>query len=93
MTRNVPAATARVGPWLSGSFPKISTSRGNIPLSRTAKPKILSACPRIMDSATPFRKPTKMGLDKKSASPPRRRKLAAIHINPVSKASIADREA
>jgi hypothetical protein len=34
-----------------------------------------------------------MGLDKKSASAPRRRKLAAIHIDPASKASIADREA
>jgi hypothetical protein len=93
MTRNVPAATARVGPWLSPSFPKISTRRAKIPLSTTAKPKILSACPRIIDRATPFRKPTKMGLDKKSASAPRRRKLAAIHINPVSKASISDREA
>jgi hypothetical protein len=46
-----------------------------------------------MDSATPLRKPTKIGLDKKSASAPRRRNPAAIHSNPVSKASIADKEA
>ena len=38
-------------------FPQDLDQPGKIPLSRTAKPKILSACPRIMDSATPIHKP------------------------------------
>ena len=62
---------------------------GQNPALKNRKAEDLVGLPGVLDSATPFRKPTKMGLDKKSASAPRRRKLAAIHINPVSKASNA----
>ena len=41
--------------------------------------------------ATPLRKPIRIGRDRKSASAPKRKKLAAMQINPVSNASAMER--
>jgi hypothetical protein len=59
----------------------------------TGKPKILLACPRMRDRATPLRKSTRIGRDRKSASAPRRRKLAATQRSPMRKASVTDSDA
>ena len=45
-----------------------------------------------MLSAIPFKNPTKIGLDKKSASAPRRRKLAPMQSNPLKKVKVTESE-
>ena len=51
------------------------------------KPKILPICPRMMLSAMPFRNPTRIGFERKSASAPNFRKLPAMQRAPVKTAS------
>jgi len=41
-------------------------------------------------SAIPFRKPTSMGFERKSARAPNLKKLAAMHSTPASKANVSD---
>jgi hypothetical protein len=47
-------------------------------------PRSLPNCPTRMYSETPFRKPTRMGLERKSATAPSRRKLAPMQKRPAS---------
>ena len=54
-----------------------------MPLNSIENPKSLPTCPRKMLMAMPLRNPTRIGLDKKSARTPRRKKLATMQINPV----------
>ena len=63
-----------------------------MPGASRPKPKILPICPRMMCSEIPFRKPTRIGRDRKSASAPRRRKLAPIQKSPARKARVMDRD-
>src|SRR5262249_21215446 len=40
--------------------------------------------------ATPFRKPTRIGLDRKSAKAPRRKKLATMQMSPVKNVNVIE---
>jgi len=71
--QSLPSPTASVAPWMRGIFPRTSSSRGMMPELSTEKPKSFPICRRKMLMAMPLRNPTKMGLDRKSASEPRRK--------------------
>jgi len=40
--------------------------------------------------AIPFRKPTRIGFDRKSAKAPRRKKLATIQMSPVKNVNVIE---
>jgi hypothetical protein len=54
------------------------------------KPSNLLTCPLQMLIATPFRNPTRMGLDKKSAIAPSRKKLAAMQNRPAKNVTVTE---
>ena len=88
-TANVPRPTAKVGQCVSDSLDTNSIRRGRIPPASMPKPNSLPICPSNIERATPFMKPTRMGLDRKSASAPSRRKLAPMHSRPVKNVSVS----
>ncbi len=63
-----------------------------IPPALIENPKIFPICPRKMLIATPFKYPTRIGFDKKSASAPSRKKLAPMQNNPAKSASATDND-
>ena len=85
--------TAKVGQRVRFSLETNSTSRGTILPEEIGKPKIFPIWPSTMLKATPFRKPTRIGFDKKSAAAPSFRKLAATQMMPAKKVSVTEREA
>ena len=89
-TRNVPSPTASVGQCVRPTFWANSKSRGTMPPAVIGNPKILPICPSMMLRAIPFRKPTSMGFERKSARAPNLKKLAPMHSTPASKASATD---
>ena len=58
-----------------------------MPCDSIENPNSLPTCPRKMLIAMPFRKPIRIGLDRKSANAPRRKKLPAMHNTPVKNVS------
>jgi hypothetical protein len=84
--------TASVGQCVWPTFPANSRRRGTIPPELIGNPKTLPSCPNMMLRAIPFRKPTKMGLDKKSGRAPNLMKLAPMQSIPARKASNTDRD-
>ncbi len=88
----LPIPTPSVGKWVCGSLAKISINRGTMPCNSIENPNSFPTCPRRMLMAMPFRKPTRIGLDRKSASAPRRKKLPATHNRPAKKVSVIESE-
>ena len=67
-----------------------SKARGKNPLDAIWMPNSGPSWLSTMLIDRPFMKPTRIGLERKSAMAPRRRKLAAMHNSPTSSASIID---
>ena len=63
-----------------------------MPWEVIGKPKILPICPRKMLMATPLRKPTRIGLERKSARKPSRSVLPIRQRSPVKIAKTTDME-
>ena len=68
----LPSPTASVAPWMKGSLKNLKQSRYDAE-AFDQRPNNFPICPRKMLMAMPLRNPTKMGLDRKSASAPRRK--------------------
>ncbi len=56
------------------------------------KPKIFPICPSAMLSAMPFKNPTRIGFDRKSASAPNLKNRARIQKTPATKARSIESE-
>ena len=89
---NASKPTPSVGKWVCGTLSAISMNRSTIPVDNTGKPRSLPNCPSTIDNAMPLRNPIRMGLDRKSASTPSRKRLAPRHIRPTKKVSAIDHE-
>src|SRR5262249_16160298 len=63
-----------------------------MPCDLIENPRSFPTCPRKMLSAMPFRKPTRIGLDKKADNGRRGKKLAAMQSRPVKNVSAIESE-
>jgi hypothetical protein len=63
-----------------------------MPSLEMENPKIFPICPSAILRAIPFRNPTSIGFDRKSAKPPRRKNFARMQNTPAMKARVMESE-
>ncbi len=86
------APTSSVGTCVAGSRVTNSSARAGRPAASSDSPNRRLDCVTRMLIATPFMKPTRIGFDRKSATAPRRRKLAPMHSSPTHTHSTIEME-